>query len=185
MKGFFILFAVVFLAVPVVASAAQNLLPNSSFEEPKGITGDDPMGWWSWNADYNGITTDAKRTGKQAIYFTSYPNPDDHGGISYSYANVKPGKNYTFSCYVINSKTDPMNGGAYGQLSIEWRKGDEEIDRAWGPAFGEELSRSGWKLMTMTATAPAEADSCNFVIQFFNREGQGGYYADDATVEEK
>lgn len=185
MKSFYVLIAVVFLVVPGVLVAAQNFLPNSSFEEPKGAVGEDPSEWWSWNSDYNGVTTDAKRTGKQAIYFTSYPNPEEHGGILYTYENVKPGKTYSFSCYVINSVTEPMLGGACGQLSIEWRKGDKEIDRSWGPSFGADLSRSEWKLVTMTATAPQEADSCNFVIQFFNKDGQGGYYADDANAEEK
>lgn len=185
MKSFFVLIVVVFLVVPVVAFAAQNLLPNSSFEEPKGDVGEDPSGWWSWNSDYNGVTTDAKRTGKQAIYFTSYPNPDEHGGILCTYKNVQPGKTYAFSCYVINSMTDPMIGGAYGQISIEWKIGDKEISRDWGPTYGADISSSAWKLVTMTATAPQEADSCNFVIQFFNKDGQGGYYADDASAEEK
>lgn len=181
----FALCVAVFLAVPVVASAAQNLLPNASFEEPQGGIGEDPTDWWSWNSEYNGITTDAKRTGKQGIYFTSYQTPEDHGGILTTYKDVKPGKTYTFSCYVINSITDPIIGGAFGQISIEWRKGDKEIARDWGPTYGESLSRSEWKLEMMTSTAPREADSCNFVIQFFNKDGQGGYYADDASVEEK
>ena len=33
--------------------------------------------------------------------------------------------------------------------------------------------------------APADADSCNFVIQFFNKNGTGTFLADDVTVEEK
>lgn len=184
-KRFFILSIAVFLTVPVVASAAQNLLPNASFEEPQGGIGEDPADWWSWNSEYNGITTDAKKTGKQGIYFNSYSKADEHGGIITTYKDVKPGKAYTFSCYVINSITDPMIGGAFGQLSIEWRSGDKEIARDWGPTYGAALSSSECNLETMTSTAPTDADSCNFVIQFFNKDGQGSYYADDASVEEK
>jgi hypothetical protein len=29
------------------------------------------------------------------------------------------------------------------------------------------------------------ADGCNFVIQFFNKDGKGTFYADDAAMTEK
>lgn len=184
-KRSFILSVAVFLLFSVAASAAENLLTNPSFEEPKGAVGENPTEWWSWNEDYNGITIDAKRTGSQAIYFTSYPEPNGHGGILYTFRDIKSGKTYAFSCYVINSAKDPLTGDAIGQISIEWRKDDQEISRNWGPSFGGELSASQWKFFEMTAVAPVDADSCNFVIQFFNKDGKGTYYADDASASER
>lgn len=168
-----------------VAYGAQNLAPNASFEELKGIVGDNPTEWWSWNSDYNGITIENARTGSQAVYLTSPPEPESHGGVLYYYKGAKPGNVYAFSCYVMNSAKDPITKGAYGQLSIEWKKGDLEITRAWGPPFGPDLSISEWTLQSMAAEAPADADGCNFVVQFFNKDGKGAFFIDDVTVEEK
>src|SRR3990167_7016860 len=80
------------------AYGAQNLAPNASFEEPKGIAGDNPAEWWSWNSNYNGITIENARTGSQAVYLASPPEPESHGGVIYYYRAVKPGKTYAFSC---------------------------------------------------------------------------------------
>ena len=168
-----------------LAVAQQNLVPNSSFEELKGFTNDNPAGWWSWNSDYNGLTAEAKRTGDQAVYVSAEPKAESHSGILYRYREVKPGKTYVFSCYVLNSTKDPIKGGAYGQLSIEWLKNEKEIDRTWGITWGPDLSTTEWRNVEMTAIAPAEADACNFVIQFFRKDGSGTYYADDTVVEEK
>jgi len=168
-----------------VAYSAQNLVPNASFEEPKGIVGDNPTEWWSWNSDYNGITIEKTRTGNQSVYLSCPLEPESHGGVLYYYKDVKPGKTYAFSCYVINSAKDSITKGAYGQLSIEWKKGEIEITRAWGPSFGPDLSTSEWTLQSMTAEAPADADGCNFVVQFFNKDGKGAFFIDDVTAEEK
>jgi hypothetical protein len=171
-----------------------GLLPNAGFEEPRGSDSGDPSGWTCWNSDYNGIVTGKARTGIQSIYISSPPEPETHSGIYYHFNGVKPGAEYALSCYVINSDINPITGGAYGQLSIEWQKKGKDKDsndisvditRAWGPTFGADLSASEWKLQTMTAVAPADADSCKFVIQFFNKDGKGTFYADDVSAGEK
>lgn len=164
---------------------AENLLPNGSFEEPKGIAGSDPSEWISWDSDYNGIGTKKAKTGNQSVYISSPPQPESHSGIYYQYNGVKPGKAYVFFCYVLNTIKDPLTKGAFGQLSIEWRKGDKELSRNWGPTFGAGLSTTGWKLESMTAVAPADADNCKFVIQILTKDGKGTFYVDDVTVEEK
>lgn len=185
MRTCFVFTVMVCFIFTAVAYGAQNLAPNASFEEPKGIVGDNPAEWWSWNSDYNGITIEKMRTGNQSAYISSASEPESHSGIIYYYRNIKPGKTYAFSCYVLNSAQDPMTKGAYGQLSIEWRIGEKEISRAWGPTFGADLSTTKWKLEEMTGMAPADADNCNFVIQFFNKDGKGAFFADDVTIEEK
>ncbi|MFA5336423.1 MAG: carbohydrate binding domain-containing protein [Candidatus Omnitrophota bacterium] len=162
-----------------------NIVPNASFEELKGFDGENPAGWWSWNSDYNGLTAEAKRTGDQSVYISAEANAETHSGILYRYRNVVPGKTYIFSCYVLNSAGNPMTGGSYGQLSIEWLKNEKEIERTWGVTWGPDASMTDWKQVEMTAVAPADADACNFVIQFFRKDGSGGYYADDIMVEEK
>jgi len=185
MKSYFILLAMGCFVFTAMAYGAQNLVPNASFEEPKGMEGDNPVDWWSWNPEYNGITIENAKTGSQAVYLTCPPEAESHAGVLYYYRGVKPGKTYAFSCHVINSAKDAITKGAYGQLSIEWKKGDQEIARAWSPAFGYALSASEWTLESMTAEAPAGADSCNFVVQFFNKDGKGTFLMDDVTVEEK
>lgn len=174
--------------------AGAGLLTNAGFEEPKGGSGNDPAGWLCWNADYNGVTGDKARSGTQSIYISSATKPESHSGIFYHYEGAKPGKEYLFSCYVINSATDPITGGAYGQLSIEWQKKGKdkdgkditiEISRSWGPSFGGDLSSFYWKLQSMPAIAPVATESCNFAVQFFNKDGKGTFYVDNASVEEK
>ncbi len=174
--------------------AGKNLLPNAGFEKSSGTAGSDPSEWICWNVDYNGVANEKAKTGSQSIYVSSPKQSETHDGVYYHYNDVKPGKEYLFSCYVINSFKDPLSGDAYGQLSIEWQKKSKdkdgkditiEIVRSWGPAFDASLSTSEWKLQSMTAAAPADAESCNFVIQLFNKEGKGTFYADDAIAEEK
>jgi hypothetical protein len=131
------------------------------------------------------LTTDAKRTGEQSAYLTAETKPDTHSGVLYRFRGVKPGTEYVFSCYVLNSSKDPITGGAYGQLSIEWLKNEKEIDRTWGVVWGPDTSASEWKLVEMTAKAPADADACNFAIQLFRKDGSGTFYADDVVVLEK
>lgn len=186
-KVLFVLLGVAALAVTLPVTAEDNLLQNRSFEEPKGATGENPAGWYAWNWDYNGINTEVRRTGSQAIYVSAEAKPESHSGILYHYKAVKPGKTYSFSCYVRNSSKDPITAGAYGQVSIEWVKDDKEIDdtRTWGDTWGADLSASDWKLVNVTGAAPEGADSCKFVIQFFNKDGKGIFYADDAVATEK
>ena len=173
---------------------AALLLLNSGFEEPKAAPGSDPAGWLCWNADYNGITGDKARSATQSVYISSAAKSGSHSGVFYHYEGVKPGKEYLFSCYVINSAKDPITGGAHGRLSIEWqRRGKDkdgkdiaiEISRSWGQTFGAGLSRSYWKLQSLTAIAPAGAESCNFVVQFFNKDGKGAFFVDDASAAER
>jgi hypothetical protein len=185
MKNFFISLVMVCLVFTVSAHGAQNLAPNAGFEEPMGIANDNPTDWWSWNPDYNGISIEKMRTGVQSVYLSCPPEPESHGGILYYYNAVKPGKTYTFSCYVINSDKDTITKGAYGQLSVEWKNGGQEIFRSWGPVFGAGLSASKWIFESITAEAPADSDGCNFVVQLFGKDGKGTFFVDDVTIEEK
>jgi len=185
MKVLSLLLIIVMLAITLPVIAAENLLENPSFEEPT-YSGKDPSGWWSWNSNYNGITSKTARTGKQAIYFTKPPdNKAQHQGIVFTYKGVKQSKEYTFSCYVKNSEKDPIKGSAYGQISIEWRKGGKEISRTWGPTWDANLSTENWKLVSMSAVAPQGVDECFFVINFFTEGGSGAYFADDVLAVER
>ncbi|MDD5270628.1 MAG: carbohydrate binding domain-containing protein [Candidatus Omnitrophica bacterium] len=187
MKRYYLFLIAISMGIAAPAIAAESPIPNASFEEPSGAAGGEPAGWWSWNGDYNGVTSDAAKTGAQSIYVSSEAKPECASGILYNFKPVTAGKTYSFSCYVRNSSKDPISGGAYGQVSLEWRKGDKEIDgtRTWGETWGPELSDSDWKLVNVSGAAPDGADSCNLVIQFFNKDGKGTFYADDAVISEK
>lgn len=194
------LLALAYLFIPIdtyTVLVGKNLISNESFENPPGFYGDNPRDWWSWNSVFNGITNEAHRMGSQSAFF-SCPHQGEAEGMVFTYKAVKPGKEYVFSCYALNSARDPVKGNAFGQISIEWRKKKmgkdkdgkdievyEEISRSWGPTFGPELHALKWTFFSMTATAPAEADDCNFVIQFFNNGGSGKFFVDDVAAEEK
>lgn len=185
MKRYLIILIVILIGAPSFSYAAKNLLDNASFEEPKDAIGANPTGWWSWNSDYNGITKDTARTGRQSVYFSKPRGTEQHNGIVYTYKKVKPDAEYVFSCYAKNSDRFPLRGGAFGQITIEWKKWNREIFRSWGPTFGAGLSPNDWTFVTMSGIAPEDADSCNFVINYFNKDGGGTFYVDDATVEEE
>ncbi len=174
----------------------RNLISNESFEDPPGYNDVDPYEWWSWNSDLNGVTKEEHRIGNQSAYF-SCPYKGESEGMAFTYRAVTPGREYTFNCYVRNSIEDPMKGNAYGQISIKWqrkkivkdkdgndKKIDAEIKCDWGPKFGPELHPFNWALVTMSATAPEGAESCNFAIEFFNKGGSGKFFVDDVSAEE-
>lgn len=200
LNGFFVLMVLTFLFISMDAHAilpGRNLITNASFENPPGYDDDDPRGWWSWNSDFNGLTHEKYRKGGQSVYL-SCPCEGEVQGVVFTYREVEPGKKYTFSCYAINSARDPIKGNVFGQISIEWRKRgigkdedgndievDVEISRDWGPKFKPGLNAIKWTFFTMTATAPPEADNCNFVIQFFNNGGSGKFFVDDVSAEKK
>lgn len=191
-----VLIAIAVLFVPISANAVlvgRNIIQNGSFENRPGGEGEDPRGWSSRNSEYNGLATNEFRSGTQAAYLAC-PKTHDNNGIFFSYSGVKPGEEYKFSCYVKNFSEEPLKGDVIGQLSIEWLKRDKdkegkdiltEISRDWGPKFGPELPVIKWELFTMTAIAPTDADSCRFVIQFFNNgEGGGKFFVDEVSAEE-
>lgn len=186
-KFLLFLIAVAYLFIPIdtyTVLVGKNLISNESFENPPGFYDDNPRDWGAWNSDFNGLTNEAHRLGSQSAYF-SCPYQGEIEGMFFIYKAVKPGKEYIFSCYVINSVKNPVKGNAFGQISIEWKRKNAEITRSWGPTFGSEVSALKWTPFTMTAIAPSEADSCNFVIQFFNNGGSGKLFVDDVSAEEK
>ncbi len=190
----FIMIAILF--VPVSADAVlvgKNIIENGGFENRPGGKDENPRKWGSWNSEDNGLSTTTSRSGSQAAYLAC-PKTGDSNGIFFTYTKVEPEKEYTFSCYVKNSSKKPLKGDVFGQLSIEWfKKGKDkdgkdtlvEINRAWGPKFGPKLPVIKWVPVTMTATAPADADICHFTIQFFNNgNGSGTFFVDEASAEE-
>jgi hypothetical protein len=196
MGKFIVLIVTVSLFIPVSESAVlvgKNILSNGGFENRPGGGHEDPRGWGSWNSDLNGIATNEFRSGSQSVYLKC-PKTNDVQGVFYVYKKIKPGKEYTFSCYAKNSVSNPVKGNAFGQISIEWQKKAKdkdgkditvEISRSWGPTFGPELALIKWTPFTMTATAPADTDQASFVIQFFNRgDGDGEFFVDDVEAEE-
>lgn len=192
---FFYLIVIVALFVPISADAVligRNIIENGSFENRPGGEDEDPRGWSSRNSEYNGLAINEYRKGSQAAYLVC-PKTNDSNGIFFTYNEVEPAEEYAFSCYVKNSLKEPLKGNVIGRISIEWLKKDKdeddnnilvEISRDWGPKFGPELPVIKWVPVTMTAIAPADADSCRFVIQFFNNgEGGGTFFVEDASAE--
>ena len=188
---------VIAVAVPLYAVeeplVGRNLLKNESFENRPGFKDSVPVDWGSYNSDYNGISTTVRRRGQQSVYMKC-PKQNDATSIFYTYKKVKPGNRYNFSAYALNYASDPVSGNAFGQLHIEWRKTTKDkdnketvsdISRDFGPTFGPGMSAMRWTFVTMSAIAPVDADNCNFVVEFINKEnGSGGFYVDDVSAEE-
>ena len=185
---------VIAVAAPLYANEAplvgRNLLKNESFENRPGFKDSTPINWGGFNSSYNGISTTVRRRGQQSVHMNC-PKQGESTGIFYTYKNVKPGYRYNFSAYFLNYGSDPISGNAFGQLHIEWRKmtndnkDAKELSRDYGPTFGPGTSTMKWTFITMSVIAPMDADNCNFVIEFANKEkGAGRLYTDDAAAEE-
>ncbi|MFA5338650.1 MAG: carbohydrate binding domain-containing protein [Candidatus Omnitrophota bacterium] len=197
MLRIFLVALIIAITVPLYAAetplVGRNLLRNESFENRPGFKDETPLDWGSWNSDYNGISTTESRRGQQSVYINC-PKQNDSTGIFFTNKKVKPGNRYKFTAHFLNYAPDPVSGNAFGQLHIEWRKTTKdkdnkdvvtELGRDYGPMFESGTPTMKWTAITMSAIAPVDADNCNFVVEFLNKEnGSGRFYVDDVSAEE-
>jgi hypothetical protein len=167
-------------ALPV--AAADELMRNGGFEAPaiapetqsETIPSD-----WQWFSSIEGskkivLTAKTVHEGKQAVRMSVQRKADSYQGLFQAFP-ASLGVSYEFKAFVRNDSASPLRGLARGQMSVEWKDaGGSEIERVWGPEWGESLSVSQWTRVEMAARPPANAVTAHFVITQFDGKGEAG-----------
>ncbi|HEX4052651.1 MAG TPA: autotransporter-associated beta strand repeat-containing protein [Tepidisphaeraceae bacterium] len=183
---------------------AQNLLLDPGFEAgddgaPDATAGDVSMGtpttpeagpWLGWNnwvgPVYSGFytTSIAAHSGTQVGKTFSGPN----GGI-YQYVDVNAGNSYTASAWFVDSSTDPFNDTAEtDDVRMIFFAGPDGTGANLGTfvtssplVYADPLDQ--WMQSSVTATAPAGAESVQWMA-FFNNPNYaaGSLFVDDTSL---
>jgi hypothetical protein len=187
----FFLSAFVFavLGVPSISGAAEeNLADNPGFEG--GVTEDGDAIAWSFFSNKKpnrAVVTDHKRSGEHSLKLTGLGAPKGFQGANTS-VPVTPGKRYSFSAFVNNSKADTLGGSAHGMLVIEWLRADnQEISRCMSKMYTTSLSRMRWESLAISREeAPEGAVRGIFGIHLCEGEkgATGSVYIDDVMIVE-
>lgn len=190
----FISAAVLIVSLSARAGDETNLLAtlsNGGFDSPSitdgAKAGDDPEKWFFFCSDNSrnvGITDARKREGVQSLLFKAQTPAEAYEGVAQKFA-ATPGHQYTFSAWVLNDPQDPMTGGGYGQVSIEWKDANElEISRTYSREWGREVSSERWEKFSVEDYAPTNAAVGIAVITFFCRDsaGVGGFFVDECEL---
>ena len=85
-------------------------------------------------------------------------------GLWQDFDNVLPGHTYVADAWLRNNSDDPISGGTYGVIAIEWY--DEETNMIGSPVESARLTGPNdcWQYFAVTSTAPAEASFGRVVI---------------------
>jgi hypothetical protein len=168
------------------AARSENVLLNPGFEQPEGRVGRIPDEWVVYSAKRAdiGIVPTAGRDGTQCTKISCVGIPGHFQGII-QVANVEEDGRYTLSAWVMNDRSNSLQGSAYGQLAIEW-KDDEgrEVARTWGEALKPTMSRMRWELVQINrAKAPKGAVTAVIGIHLHDgdRGGKGSFFVDEVS----
>ncbi len=189
------LLAVFLLPVlPVLtARAGDELLKNTSFEEPEWQANDPekiPSRWFSFSSTNKippqiYVSRDVAMEGLQSVRFQPQRVADAYQGLGQA-IRVEPLEMYRFAVHVYVDPDDRMRSSVRGQLSIEWiNERDVEVERTWGPVWEWTLAPGEWRKIDMTAQAHADAVGAVFVITHFDESAgreSGTFYIDEASV---
>ena len=196
MKSVAVLVASLSLAATMTCQAqndtnASMTLVNTGFENPSIVGGAQPGAqadkWFFFSsaADQNvGVSDTRKKGGMQSLKFKAQTASNAYDGVAQKFL-AKSGGHYTFTVYLMSDPTDPLVGGAYGQISIEWHDNTgKEISRVHGPTWNFELASSNWTKFLVEGDAPENTAAGMAVITFFSQDsnGRGTFYADDCEL---
>lgn len=174
-------------------NVAAEMLANHDFESPKVAAATDtfthPDNWTLYSStgttDKLGLTSKLAQTGAQSVRLQGQGVAASYQGCFQAF-DVAAGTKYVFAVQARNDAGHPLAGPSRGQISIEWKDAaGNEIDRTWGPDWGNTLSATQWTKFEMTAKAPANAARAHFVItQFDGPEAgaSGGFLVDNASL---
>ena len=175
----------------VKTTARENLAPNPSFEDPDGAEGTLPDAWNFYPEKTGGrfgITQESAQTGKQALRIKAT------GALNGSEAllngiDVQPGDKFTFSAYVRNSKSDPMDKAVTGMLAIEWTGAyGKEIGRLTGKSWDSRLAKNRWIFVSIdTVEVPKGCTRAVFGVHLTEAKsgGKGSFLVDDVSIVKK
>lgn len=181
-----VLFLVATMACSLCASGA-NLAPNPGFEDPAGVEGNIPAHWESFHSHTPRIMnmTGQGKTGKRCVIFVTQKRGEAFQGLI-TRIDVTPGETYDFEVFVKRNTDDPLRGGAYGCLVLEWHEADgDEIERVESEPWSYQLSAFRWDRKTIeSVTAPPLAAYAVFGIHLVEDSewGRGSFYVDDVSI---
>lgn len=173
-----------------LAGPDANLALNPGFEQVNGPAGEElPADWGFYTSSKKnvGIVGNIFRSGRCSLKVTSPRVADAHMGLVQELA-VTPGKAYTFAAYVINDRSERLDGTFEGSLGIEWANAEgSEIGRDDSAPRDKDLSRLRWTVVSITATAPPLAARGKFVVRALEKEKPkgGACYIDDVSIVER
>ncbi|HEY8241287.1 MAG TPA: hypothetical protein VIH35_07570 [Kiritimatiellia bacterium] len=131
------------------------------------------------------LKTGAAKSGTNSLQLIAQGKPRSFQGVT-QILDVQPGERYDMSAFVHKVSENPLKGGAYGQLVIEWLDAEgKEIERVWGPAWGKNLSRVRWEKVSIErAQAPPLAVRAVFGVHLYDGKGaaSGSVLVDDIAV---
>lgn len=167
-------------------AAPGNLAPNPSFEYPAGPEGAAAETWSPFTTRVNGmgVTREFKRTGDQSLKMTAQKFADAFQGVV-AELPAASGEKYTFSVFVLNSRSNPLTGSAQGTLVVEWRRSDgKEISRAVSHPWDSKTSRMRWEMVSLNKIeAPEGTAKAVFGIHLTDGPaGSGSVLIDDVAI---
>ncbi|HEY8240638.1 MAG TPA: carbohydrate binding domain-containing protein [Kiritimatiellia bacterium] len=185
------------VAVVQLAGAAQvatggvgkDVALNGGFEQMDTESAK-PVGWTPYMAEEKlvSVTPGVARSGRMSAMLTAQGAPNSNLGL-FQEQDVKPGDTYAFSAFVIENKDNELDGVATGVLTIEWKDdAGNEVSRDASDTWSKLLlSKSQWRRVEVTGTAPAGAAKARFVVTLFegDQPGKGSFCVDDVQITAK
>ncbi len=191
------LVSILVLAFPVMGQTQNEAgftpsLVNPGFENPSIIggaqPGAEPDKWFLFSSipdKFVGVSDTRKKAGMQSLKLKAQAPTNAYEGIAQKFP-AKAGKHYTFVIYAMSDLSNPLVGGSYGQISLEWHDDTgKEISRTHGPTWNFELPGSSWSKFLVEADAPENVAEGVAVVTFFGQDcnGQGAFYIDDCELD--
>jgi len=176
---------------------AQNLLTDPGFESQTAAPNPNPTavpGWASFGGA-NFLATPLARSGGWVL-----DTPDNGGGYSvpgsYQVFAVTPGEIFTFSGWVYTPNVLPANGNDFAILQLSFYTGAPPNNYGGGTSDGTDgvnvgqpaggggvaLPQGVWTYASVTATAPAGANSLGVYLLDINASANADFYFDDLSL---
>jgi hypothetical protein len=170
----------------VAAEPMSSLLTNGSFEVESQEFAGMPDGWvfFSSTGRLAGMSGEIARDGSKSIKFGTHNKPLSHSGFAQQLP-VEAGCSYLFTAYVMNDRSAPLAGSAYGVIGIEWKDSTKkEIRRIVSPKWDRSFSRTRWEQVRVKGQAPKNAAYAEFTIYLYDGEtgGRGSCFVDDMRL---
>ena len=167
---------------------------NTGFEDPAIVAGSSSgaaaTDWFVFSSSDQrmGITDSRKKSGMQSFQFRAQPGSSNaYQGIAQKFKAL-PNQHVVFTVHAMNDPIDPIAGGSYGQVSIEWQDAaGAELSRLYGPSWGVDSEPGRWQKVAVDSDAPEGAAVGVVVITFYSNEanGNGSCYVDDADMKSR
>ncbi len=169
---------------------SENLAVNPGFEDTSAAIGAMPSYWNAFQSHKPSIENvdNIHRTGNRCVLLKTQGESGAYLGLIQRFP-VQGGQSYSWIAHIRRNTENPLGGGAYGLLVIEWIDDDGfEITRTESAKWTYEMSAYRWdKVGIENVTAPLQAREAVFGIHLVDGEdnGRGSFYLDDVAIEQQ